>query len=214
MHTKKVLLVKYGEISLRKGNRAHFEHGLLDAIRANLREINDGSIRVVREQGRFLVEDMRGDLDVAAVLPKIKNIFGIAGFCHAVKTEAREIETLCELGCAFFAERFGTAKTFRVETKRSDKNYPITSTEISARIGERIFNANLNLKVDLHKPEIILWVEIRNDVYWRRRLALRFVRQGRLVAVRRDRQSGGGLPNGPARRRNIRRLFPFAALYF
>jgi adenylyl- and sulfurtransferase ThiI len=57
MSIKKVLLVKYGEISLRKGNRAHFEHGLLNAIRANLKEINDGNIRVVREQGRFLIEN-------------------------------------------------------------------------------------------------------------------------------------------------------------
>jgi thiamine biosynthesis protein ThiI len=161
---KTVLLVKYGELSLRKGNRAHFEHALLDTIRWNLREF-DG-VRVLREQGRFLVEHVDGDLDSAAILPRIRNIFGIAGFCHAVKTSSRDINELREIGQRFFATQFGSAKTFRVETKRSAKNYPMTSTQISAAIGEGIFNANLGLAVDLHSPEITLWVEIRNDVYF------------------------------------------------
>ena len=166
MNTKKVLLVKYGEISLRKGNRAFFEHRLLDIIRENLKSV--GNIRVAREQGRFLVEDTEGDLDIETVLPRIRHIFGIAGFCHAVKTSSRDIGTLCEIGLDFFAGQFvnGGYKTFRVETKRSDKNYPLTSMEISAAIGEKIFNSTIGVDVDLHKPDITLWVEVRNSVYF------------------------------------------------
>ncbi|MCL1882586.1 MAG: THUMP domain-containing protein, partial [Defluviitaleaceae bacterium] len=171
--TKKVLLVKYGEISLRKGNRAFFEHKLLDAIREKLKGINKGNLRVLREQGRFLIEDTLGDLDTEAVLSRIRNIFGIAGFCHAVKTSAREIGDLCNIGREFFAEYLsntgqgsGSEISFRVETKRGDKNYPIISTQVSAAIGEAVLELSSALKVDLHKPEIILWVEIRNDVYF------------------------------------------------
>ncbi|MCL1845392.1 MAG: tRNA sulfurtransferase [Defluviitaleaceae bacterium] len=214
MYTKKVLLVKYGEISLRKGNRKHFEHVLLDAIRANLKPLNNEGLRVSREQGRFLVEDTSGDLDTFAVLPRIRHIFGIAGFCHAIKTTARDIDDLCEIGQKFFAAQINSAfermdgssaqtesgfegmggsldvspvksgfaaaaaaaaVSFKVETKRSDKNYPLTSTEISAAIGEKILlTAEASaasegvppIKVDVRNPEITLWVEIRNDVYF------------------------------------------------
>ncbi|MCL2456672.1 MAG: tRNA 4-thiouridine(8) synthase ThiI [Defluviitaleaceae bacterium] len=265
--TKKVLLVKYGEISLRKGNRAHFEHALLDTIRAKLCDFS--GVRVSREQGRFLVENIDGDLDISAVLPRIKNIFGIAGFCFAIKTNERDLEKLKIIGRDFFLahieknfsrdeknrdeknrdenfsfscdeknrgenfsfscdeknrdeknrdenfsfscdeknrgekfrdenfsfscdeknrdeknrgeyfsfssdEKFRDEKnhnpqkiTFRVETKRSDKNFPGTSTEISSAIGEAIFLAqNNSLAVDLHNPKVTLWVEIRNDVYF------------------------------------------------
>ncbi|MCL2225115.1 MAG: tRNA 4-thiouridine(8) synthase ThiI [Defluviitaleaceae bacterium] len=166
---KTVLLVKYGEISLRKGNRAFFEHRLLDAIRHNLKGL--GGIRVMREQGRFLVESVEGDLDVGAVLPRIRHIFGIAGFCHAVKTGERDIKGLCAVGVEFFVKQLNTLNgvkhgTFRVETKRSDKNYPMTSTAISAAIGEAVLDAGVELAVDLYKPDITLWVEIRNDVYF------------------------------------------------
>lgn len=167
MNTKKVLLVKYGEISLRKGNRKLFEHALLDTIRANLKPLGNENLRVSREQGRFLIEDTAGDLDTAAVLPRIRRIFGIAGFCHAIKTTAREIGELCEIGREFFEKHAqADGATFKVETKRSDKNYPLTSTEISAAIGEKILDANPEVKVDVRTPEITLWVEIRNDIYF------------------------------------------------
>ncbi|MCL2198289.1 MAG: tRNA 4-thiouridine(8) synthase ThiI [Defluviitaleaceae bacterium] len=165
MDVKKVLLVKYGEISLRKGNRAHFEHRLLDAIRARVSGLGGaGVISVRREQGRFLVENTEGDLDVAAVLPRIRHIFGITGFCHAVKTTARDIASLCEIGRDFFVGQGFDDVTFKVETKRSDKKYPMTSTEISMEIGALIFDEGF--AVDLHKPDKVLWVEIRNDVYF------------------------------------------------
>ncbi|MCL2356104.1 MAG: tRNA 4-thiouridine(8) synthase ThiI [Defluviitaleaceae bacterium] len=240
MHTKKVLLVKYGELSLRKGNRKLFEHALLDTIRANLKPLNNEHLRVSREQGRFLIEDTSGDLDTASVLPLIRRIFGIAGFCHAVKTTMRNIDDLCEVANDFFAAQIAEAQSgfegtrgylhvppekrgvapgfegtrdhlhvppendlalpasrecsathtcprqkgasppekrgfaplasFKVETKRSDKNYPLTSTEVSAEIGAKILTsaekAGTNLKVDVHTPDITLWVEIRNDVYF------------------------------------------------
>jgi len=170
MDAKKVLLVKYGEISLRKGNRAHFEHQLMDAIRRNLKKINDNHLRVVREQGRFLIENVEGDIDANAILPLIKHIFGISSFCHAIKTSARNISDLQLIALNFFRDFFvqsnQNAKSFRVETKRSDKKYPMTSSEISSAVGESIFHSDLNLSVDLRNPDIVLWTEIRNHVYF------------------------------------------------
>jgi len=164
--TKKVILIKYGEIALRKGNRTFFEHHLLDAIRHNLRtETQDGSLTVTREQGRFLVENPIGDVDAKAVLPRIQHIFGLTHFCLAVKTTARNIDELKPIALDFMRENVA-GKTFKVETKRSDKNYPLLSGEISAAIGEEIFTSDLGLTVDLHTPDTTLWVEIRNNVYF------------------------------------------------
>jgi len=167
MTTKKVLLVKYGEIALRKGNRAHFEHHLLDAIRHNVKdEISEGNLRVSREQGRFLVENPNGDVDVDKILPRIKHIFGLTKFCIAIKTDAADINDLKHIALDFFRAHCGNNKTFKVITKRSDKNYPLLSGDISIAIGEEIFMSDLGLTVDLHNPDIVLWVEIRNNTYF------------------------------------------------
>ena len=165
--TRKVLLVKYGEIALRKGNRAHFEHHLLDVIRYNVREELTGvKLRVAREQGRFLIENLNGDVDTDVILPRIKHIFGLTKFCLAIKTDATDIDTLKPMALDFFRQHCGNNKTFKVETKRSDKNYPLLSGEISAAIGEEIFMSDLGLTVDLHNPDITLWVELRNNTYF------------------------------------------------
>jgi len=164
MEIKTVLLVKYGEIALRKGNRAHFEHHLLDAIRHNLRD--EPEIKVTREQGRFLVENPHGDVDIERILPKIRHIFGLTFFCVAAKTTATDINDLKPLALDFFRKHCGDKKTFKVITKRSDKRYPLLSGEVSAQIGEEIFSSDLGLTVDLHTPEITLWVELRNNTYF------------------------------------------------
>ena len=161
---KGVLLIKYGEISLRKGNRTIFEHHLLDAIRNSLSGFTN--IKVTREQGRFLVEDTSGDIDYSAVLPRVRNIFGLTKFCVAAKVESTDIEELKPLALQFFKAHCADAKTFKVNTKRSDKRYPLLSGEISAALGEAIFTAGLDIAVDLHNPSATLWVELRNHTYF------------------------------------------------
>jgi len=163
--TKTVLLVKYGEISLRKGNRSYYEHQIMNTIRSNLRGL-DGNLRVLREQGRFLIEDYNGDINVTAVLDRVKHILGITGFAICVKTNLRDIENMCTIALDFFANAASGTKSFRVSTKRSDKRFPINSREVSAKIGEHILNNTPGLRVDLHNPEVNLWVEIRNYVYF------------------------------------------------
>jgi len=163
--TKTVLLVKYGEISLRKGNRAFYEQQIMNKIRHKLQGL-DGDIRVRREQGRFLIEDMNGDLDTKTALERIKHIFGIIGFCTCLMTNMRDIDDLRLIAVEFFSKVAGQARSFKVTTKRSDKAFPLQSGEVSALIGESILNSIPGITVDVHNPETVLWMEIRNQVYF------------------------------------------------
>ena len=156
---KKVLLIKYGEIALRKGNRALFERQLAGTIQ---RLINDSAIKVSREQGRLLVEDSRGDIDSAAVIEKIRRIFGITAICISLKIAEASIDNLREAALSVMVKNSGT---FKVETKRADKSYPLQSREISAAVGEYVLTHRQGLTVDVRKPETVIWVEIRTCAY-------------------------------------------------
>lgn len=152
----------------------------MDDIRRRIADLHTGNIRVFREQGRFLIEDVNGDLDAEAILPRIRNIFGAIAFCDGIKTTERSMETLCNIAQAFFTpflkKNVPLSKdtvfplknnaSFKVVTKRADKRFPLTSNEISAAIGEHILNHAPEARVDLHTPEIIFRVEIRNHVYF------------------------------------------------
>ena len=158
---KKVLLVKYGEIALRKGNRALFEYKLVDTIQ---KLINDKAIKTTREQGRLLIEDSRGDIDSTAIIEKIRRIFGITAICISLKIKDYDIKNLQE-GALMVFDKDKEGASFKVETKRSDKKYPLKSQEISATIGEYILIHRPDVKVNVRKPETTVWVEIRNFAY-------------------------------------------------
>lgn len=161
MITKKVLLVKYGEISLRKGNRGHAERDLIAIIKKKLTALE--GVLVKREQGRILIERENEDLDTEEVLQKIRHIFGIIGFCHAIKTTEKDIGALKEIALDFFIQNSKNTATFKVETKRGDKSYPLTSNDVSKEIGDAIFKAGY--PVDLQNPTTKLFVEVRTSIY-------------------------------------------------
>jgi thiamine biosynthesis protein ThiI len=164
---KKVLLIKYGEISLRKGNRAIYERQLMDTIRNRLgAEGRDGTYHVIREQGRIMVEDMRGDIDEAKLLPKLTTVFGLIEICIGMKIPTCGMEELQKLAGAYFLSQPRKGESFKVATKRSEKKYPVPSNEISALVGGYILEQAPNLTVDLHKPANVLRIEIRNHIYF------------------------------------------------
>lgn len=161
---EKVLIIKYGEIAMRGNNRYLFVSQLVDTIRNNLR--NDGNFYVVKEQGRLILEDNGGALDYDRVIPKVMPIFGLIGLCPGVKTKDQSIENLREVALRHMAEFFSEKPTtFKVVTKRANKDYPLSSHEISADIGEYILERMENLSVDVHNPDVVLSVELRNDAY-------------------------------------------------
>ena len=159
-----VLIVKYGEIAIRKNNRKFFVEKLLRTIRKNLDPIGD--YYVVKEQGRLIVEDRGGEIDFDQVIPKIICIMGIIGVSPGVRTKDQSLDNLKKV-CAEHVAMIGAEnyKTFKIETKRSNKNYPLVSRDVSAAVGEHILEKFPNLTVDVHNPELTVYIELRNDAY-------------------------------------------------
>lgn len=160
---QKVLLTKYGEIALRGKNRGIFEGRLITNIRKNLEDL-DGDYFIQREQGRFILINVDGDLDYDKVIPRVEVVLGIVGIAKCIKTRNQDIENLKELSLMVFKDSY-TKGTFKVETKRSDKNYPMLSNEVSQEVGGYIFDTVEGLEVDVRKPDVVLRVELRNDAY-------------------------------------------------
>ncbi len=162
---KKVLLIKYGEIALRGKNRALFEKRLIENIRKNLSEFDD-NYYVIREQGRFILEDLDKDLNFEKVLPKVIPVLGIIGVCPAIRFKDNDIESLKKFAEDEVRKNFTDKPyTFKVATKRADKRYPMQSNEVSGFVGEHLLNTFDNLTVDVKKPQFTVNIELRTENY-------------------------------------------------
>ncbi len=159
-----VLIIKYGEIAVRGNNRKFFIERLLRTIRKNLDGMGD--FYVVKEQGRLILEDRGGEMDFDRVIPKVICIMGIIGVSPGVRVKNQDMDNLKKV-CAEHIRTIGAEsyKTFKIETKRSNKSYPLESREVSADIGEYILDNFENLTVDVHNPDLTVFVELRNDAY-------------------------------------------------
>ncbi len=164
MNLKRAIIVKYSEIALRGDNKYIFEDKLIKTIRNNLRDFTD--IIVKKSEGRILIESTSGDADADEILPRIQNIIGLAYFCPCIMFDEMEIERLRETALNYMkevsAQNFANSSfTFKVETKRIDKRYPIQSGAVSADIGGFILENLPNTCVDVRNPQVTLFVEIR-----------------------------------------------------
>lgn len=163
---KKVFLVKYGEIAIKGKNRYLFENRLVDTIKKSLKEL--GSFKVKKEQGRIMVEPLEEELiDEQAVKDKLSRIFGIVGIAYGLKEDEVSLEAVKRLAYAQMKKECAKHPiTFKVETRRADKRFPLNSMEISAQIGEYLLHQLPDqLKVDVHHPDILLMVELRSSTY-------------------------------------------------
>ena len=160
----KAFLVKYGEIAIKGKNRYLFEDALVRQIKFALREV-DGSFAVTKEQGRIYVE-ADGEYDFDGTVDALKRVFGIVEFCPVVIRENDDIEEIKKAAVEFWREVYGDRETtFKVHTRRGKKSYPMTSMEISAEVGEALLDNFENLKVDVHEPELMLELEVRERVF-------------------------------------------------
>ena len=153
---KELLLVRYGEIFLKGLNRPYFIRALVRKIRYALR--NQGA-QVWVHDGRIFVEGFR-DLDT--VIERVTRVFGVHSVCPAVEMDKGDFDALCAQAVSMMAEMKGT---FKVAARRSDKRYFMDSPAINAEMGGRILAANPDLKVDVHDPEHVMNVEIRDQAY-------------------------------------------------
>ena len=158
-------LIKYGEIGIKGKNRYLFEDALTAQIRHALKPV-EGEFRVTKEQGRIYVQ-AQGDFDFDEAVDALRRVFGIVGICPVVILEDQGFEKLGEDVISYLKDRYGEDcdKTFKVHAKRARKTYPMASMEMNAELGARILDAFPKMQVDVHKPELMLHVEIREKIY-------------------------------------------------
>ncbi|MBQ7063737.1 MAG: tRNA 4-thiouridine(8) synthase ThiI [Firmicutes bacterium] len=158
------LLIKYGEIAIKGNNRWSFEHLLMDNIKERLRPV--GPFTVTKEQGRVLIEPS-GDVSAEAAIEPLTRLFGVVGVCPAVIFTDDSMDSIYANTLDFLKESYGTDSrhTFKIEVRRSNKRYPLNSIEIASMVGEQVLNAFSDWTVDVHQPEIKVFVELRNRVY-------------------------------------------------
>ena len=157
-------LLKYGEIGIKGKNRYLFEDALVRQIRFALKDV-DGQFDVHKSQARIYV-DCEGDYDYEDTVEHLKRVFGIVGICPVVRMEDQGFEKLKEDVVSYMDEMYPDKNlTFKVEARRARKTYPKTSMEINCDLGEVILEAFPETKVDVHHPDVMLNVEIRNEIY-------------------------------------------------
>ena len=174
-----ILLLKLGEIVLKGLNRKGFEQKLMGNIRRRLVPI--GKFRVTCMQSTVYVEALEEDADMDAAFEAVQKIFGVVKISRAAACE-KDKDAIARLAIDYLREDMLRARSFKVESKRSDKSFPLTSIQLSQYVGGELAEAYPNCAVDVHEPELIVNLEIRD---------LRGLqRRGGDPALRRHRQPG------------------------
>ncbi|MBO5373610.1 MAG: tRNA 4-thiouridine(8) synthase ThiI [Lachnospiraceae bacterium] len=159
----KSFLIKYGEIAIKGKNRYLFEDALVSQINYALKPV-DGEFKVRKVQGRIYV-DALSEYDYDEVIEALSHVFGIVGICPVVLVEDEGFEKLVEDVLVYMDSVYPNKNiTFKVNARRARKNYPMESMEINAKLGERILDAFPEIRVDVHKPDVMLCVEIREKI--------------------------------------------------
>ena len=161
----RAFLIKYAEIALKGKNRYLFENALVDQIRRALKNV-EGDLRVRKEQGRIYVECHSDTYDYEECLQALGRVFGIVGICPVVILEDNGFEELTKDVLRYMEGAYpGCSLTFKVNARRARKAYPLQSMEINARLGEAILDAFPGMGVDVHHPQLLLNVEVREKIY-------------------------------------------------
>ncbi len=160
----RAFLIKYAEIGIKGKNRYVFEDALVRRVKERLGRC-EGTFLVQKEQGRIYVE-AESDFDPEEVITGLTHVFGIAHICPVVLVEDKSFDHVCQELVAHMREELGDRPfTFKVFAKRSDKDYPMQSPEICSEAGHYILENMENASVDVHQPEIKVYVEIRARAY-------------------------------------------------
>ena len=160
----KAFLIKYAEIGVKGKNRYLFEDALVNQIKYALKKC-DGEFFVHKTQGRIYV-DALSDFDFEDTVAHLKRVFGISGICPVVYVEDEGFDKLCQDVIAYIDQVYPDKnKTFKVQARRARKNYPKDSMTINKDLGEVLLNAYSSLQVDVHNPDILLNIEVREKIY-------------------------------------------------
>ncbi len=160
-----LLLVRYGEIHLKGLNRPYFERLLKRNMEEALKELPGTSIK--RGEGRFYVSGF-GSEDYERAVSALTKVFGIHSLSPAAET-GKTVEEICGMSADLMREYMRKCgiknTTFKVNAKRADKRFPLNSMQICAEVGAYLLKSVEGLKVDVHNPEINLYVEVREQAF-------------------------------------------------
>lgn len=156
-------LIKYAEIGTKGKNRYMFEDALMKQIRYALRDV-DGQFEVTKESGRIYVK-ADGEYDYDDTVEALGRVFGIADICPMVRIDDKDYENLKHHVKEYMDQVYPDKNlTFKVDARRGDKQYPVTSDQINRDLGEVILEAFPQMKVDVHHPDVLLRVEVRQKI--------------------------------------------------
>ena len=155
---KEFILIKNGEIALKGLNRSTFEDALVKNIKRRLSPILRADI--TKSQSTIMIEPVTENPDMDAAVEAIKKVFGIAGFSRAAACE-KDMDVMRQVVVDYLADTYRECKTFKVEARRSDKKFPLTSPEICRELGGEILSHFPHLRVDVHNPDLVVNVEVR-----------------------------------------------------
>lgn len=157
---KQSYLIKYGEIGIKGKNRHLFEDALIRQMKRKLKKITD-DVLVYKTMGRIYVQvDWQDEEEIIAAL---KEVFGIVGICPMVEASYGDYESLEKFVCDYMKVNYPSTSTFKVNVRRPNKKFPFNTMELNAKLGEAILRELPHLKVDVHHPEIMVNVEIRES---------------------------------------------------
>ena len=156
---KEIFLLKLGEIVLKGANKRQFEAKLRSNVKRRMRHY--GNFDVYLMQSTLYVEPMDEEADVDAAWDACHTIFGVVSLCRCRPCE-KNLDAIFEAVENYLGDDLDCAKSFKVESKRSDKQFPLTSIGISQEIGGRIAEAHPDLLVDVHHPDYTVFVEVRD----------------------------------------------------
>ena len=157
---REIILCKLGEVVLKGLNRHSFETKLMSNIRRRTQKF--GKFRIYSRQSTIYVEPMEDSCDLAGAYAGCKQVFGLIAIARAVPCEKSK-EAILDTARAYLGDELRKARSFKVETKRADKSFPMGSIEISQWVGGMLHDAFPHLKVDVHDPELTVYVEVRED---------------------------------------------------
>lgn len=157
---EEIFLLKLGELVLKGLNRHTFEDKLIANAQRRLRPW--GRFRVYSKQSILYVEPLDENCNLDGAWEAMKRLFGVVGLSRALACP-KDKDAMVEAACSYLGDKLSTARTFKVESKRADKSFPLTSIQLSQYVGGELDERYPHLQVDVHHPELTVYLEVREN---------------------------------------------------
>jgi len=156
---EEIILLKLGEIVLKGLNKRYFEQKLVQNVKRSLEPFGD--FKVYTAQSTVYVEPQSESCDVTGAFAAMRCVFGVSSLSRAAACE-KDKDAILQTAIAYLKDDFAKARSFKVESKRADKRFPMTSIQLSQYVGGELNEAFPDVAVDVHKPELLVTVEVRD----------------------------------------------------